>query len=98
MGFGLKMTGHPCDETMRRWPGLEKFSTRTTLPQAKTPPRCRGPGRSARFAIGRAIVRGPEVVLGFVCSHLSNFGRPKLRVEMRVEIARCNKRNRIGPR
>ena len=45
-------------------------------------------GQRQRVAIGRAVVRGPEVLL---CEEpLSNFDA-ELRVDMRVEIARLHK-------
>ncbi len=86
MGFGLKMTGHPKAEVDRkvaeaaRILKLEDYLTRK--------PKALSGGQRQRVAIGRAIVRGPEVFL--FDEPLSNLDA-ELRVEMRVEIARLHK-------
>ncbi|MCU0901149.1 MAG: sn-glycerol-3-phosphate ABC transporter ATP-binding protein UgpC [Cypionkella sp.] len=86
MGFGLKMTGHPKAEIDRkvaeaaRILKLEEYLTRK--------PKALSGGQRQRVAIGRAIVRGPEVFL--FDEPLSNLDA-ELRVEMRVEIARLHR-------
>ncbi|SIT00352.1 carbohydrate ABC transporter ATP-binding protein, CUT1 family [Roseivivax lentus] len=86
MGFGLKMTGHPkteikakVDEAARILK-LEEYLSRK--------PKALSGGQRQRVAIGRAIVRGPEVFL--FDEPLSNLDA-ELRVDMRVEIARLHK-------
>ncbi|MBC6437905.1 MAG: sn-glycerol-3-phosphate ABC transporter ATP-binding protein UgpC [Rhodobacteraceae bacterium] len=85
MGFGLKMTGHPKAEIERqvarasRVLKLDEYLSRT--------PRALSGGQRQRVAIGRAIVRGPDVFL--FDEPLSNLDA-ELRVEMRVEIARLH--------
>ncbi|MGR3468757.1 MAG: ABC transporter ATP-binding protein [Shimia sp.] len=85
MGFGLKMNGHPKDEIARkvgeasRILKLDEYLTRK--------PAALSGGQRQRVAIGRAIVRGPEVFL--FDEPLSNLDA-ELRVEMRVEIARLH--------
>ena len=86
MGFGLKMTGHPKAE-------IEKKVARATAilkleDYLKRKPAALSGGQRQRVAIGRAIVRGPEVFL--FDEPLSNLDA-ELRVEMRVEIARLHK-------
>lgn len=86
MGFGLKMTGHPKVEIDRkvieasRILKLDEYLTRK--------PKALSGGQRQRVAIGRAIVRGPEVFL--FDEPLSNLDA-ELRVEMRVEIARLHR-------
>jgi lactose/L-arabinose transport system ATP-binding protein len=86
MGFGLKMTGHPRAEIDRKVARaaailrLEDYLTRK--------PKALSGGQRQRVAIGRAIVRGPEVFL--FDEPLSNLDA-ELRVEMRVEIARLHR-------
>ena len=86
MGFGLKMTGHPKAEIDRkvaeaaRILKLEEYLSRK--------PKALSGGQRQRVAIGRAIVRGPEVFL--FDEPLSNLDA-ELRVEMRVEIARLHR-------
>jgi lactose/L-arabinose transport system ATP-binding protein len=86
MGFGLKMTGHPkaeIREKVARAAGilrLEEYLDRK--------PKALSGGQRQRVAIGRAIVRGPEVFL--FDEPLSNLDA-ELRVEMRVEIARLHR-------
>jgi lactose/L-arabinose transport system ATP-binding protein len=86
MGFGLRMTGHPKAEIARkvdRAAGILKLG-----PYLKRKPVALSGGQRQRVAIGRAIVRGPEVFL--FDEPLSNLDA-ELRVEMRVEIARLHK-------
>ncbi len=89
MGFGLKMNRHPKDEIAAkvaeasRVLKLDDYLTRK--------PKALSGGQRQRVAIGRAIVRGPEVFL--FDEPLSNLDA-ELRVEMRVEIARLH--NEIG--
>ncbi|MDZ4094575.1 MAG: sn-glycerol-3-phosphate ABC transporter ATP-binding protein UgpC [Paracoccaceae bacterium] len=86
MGFGLKMTGHAKPEIAAkvaeasRILKLDEYLTRK--------PKALSGGQRQRVAIGRAIVRGPEVFL--FDEPLSNLDA-ELRVEMRVEIARLHR-------
>ncbi|MDE3239701.1 MAG: sn-glycerol-3-phosphate ABC transporter ATP-binding protein UgpC [Paracoccaceae bacterium] len=86
MGFGLKMNGVPKAEIAQKVAQaagilrLEDF--------LKRKPKALSGGQRQRVAIGRAIVRGPEVFL--FDEPLSNLDA-ELRVEMRVEIARLHK-------
>jgi len=86
MGFGLKMTGHPKAEIK------EKVSEASRILQLdaylKRKPKALSGGQRQRVAIGRAIVRGPDVFL--FDEPLSNLDA-ELRVDMRVEIARLHK-------
>ncbi|WP_417818072.1 ABC transporter ATP-binding protein [Tritonibacter scottomollicae] len=86
MGFGLKMTGHPKEEIK------EKVSEASRILQLdaylKRKPKALSGGQRQRVAIGRAIVRGPDVFL--FDEPLSNLDA-ELRVDMRVEIARLHK-------
>ncbi|RYH11678.1 ABC transporter ATP-binding protein [Tropicimonas sp. IMCC6043] len=86
MGFGLKMTGHPKEVV------AEKVAHASEIlklgPYLQRRPRALSGGQRQRVAIGRAIVRGPEVFL--FDEPLSNLDA-ELRVEMRVEIARLHK-------
>ncbi len=86
MGFGLKMTGHPKDEIKEK---VAEASRVLKLDEylARKPAALSG-GQRQRVAIGRAIVRGPEVFL--FDEPLSNLDA-ELRVDMRVEIARLHK-------
>ncbi|MDV7143913.1 sn-glycerol-3-phosphate ABC transporter ATP-binding protein UgpC [Tropicimonas sp. TH_r6] len=86
MGFGLKMTGHPkevIDEKVAGASAILKLD-----PYLDRRPKALSGGQRQRVAIGRAIVRGPEVFL--FDEPLSNLDA-ELRVEMRVEIARLHK-------
>jgi len=89
MGFGLKMNGFPKAEIKA------KVSEASRILQLddylKRKPAALSGGQRQRVAIGRAIVRGPEVFL--FDEPLSNLDA-ELRVEMRVEIARLH--NEIG--
>jgi lactose/L-arabinose transport system ATP-binding protein len=86
MGFGLKMTGHPKSEIDSK---VKEASRILKLDEylARKPKALSG-GQRQRVAIGRAIVRGPEVFL--FDEPLSNLDA-ELRVEMRVEIARLHR-------
>ncbi|WP_421905002.1 ABC transporter ATP-binding protein [Mameliella sp.] len=86
MGFGLKMNGHPKDEIKTK---VAEASRILKLDEfLKRKPAALSGGQRQRVAIGRAIVRGPEVFL--FDEPLSNLDA-ELRVEMRVEIARLHK-------
>ncbi len=86
MGFGLKMTGHPKAEVARK---VKEASRILKLDDYLTrKPKALSGGQRQRVAIGRAIVRGPEVFL--FDEPLSNLDA-ELRVEMRVEIARLHR-------
>ena len=86
MGFGLKMNGVPKAEIREKVKGASDI---LKLDQyLKRKPANLSGGQRQRVAIGRAIVRGPEVFL--FDEPLSNLDA-ELRVEMRVEIARLHK-------
>ena len=86
MGFGLRMNGHPKDEIRAK---VSEASRILKLDDyLKRKPAALSGGQRQRVAIGRAIVRGPEVFL--FDEPLSNLDA-ELRVEMRVEIARLHK-------
>ena len=85
MGFGLKMNGFPKTEIKEK---VQKASDILKLDDyLKRKPKALSGGQRQRVAIGRAIVRGPEVFL--FDEPLSNLDA-ELRVEMRVEIARLH--------
>ena len=86
MGFGLKMTGHPKAEIAAKV--AEAARILRLHPYLARKPKALSGGQRQRVAIGRAIVRGPEVFL--FDEPLSNLDA-ELRVEMRVEIARLHK-------
>ena len=86
MGFGLKMTGHPRAEIAAKV--AEAARILKLEPYLERKPKALSGGQRQRVAIGRAIVRGPEVFL--FDEPLSNLDA-ELRVEMRVEIARLHK-------
>jgi lactose/L-arabinose transport system ATP-binding protein len=86
MGFGLKMTGHPRAEIERKVAEAARILKLEPLLERK--PKALSGGQRQRVAIGRAIVRGPEVFL--FDEPLSNLDA-ELRVEMRVEIARLHR-------
>ena len=86
MGFGLKMTGHPRAEIDRKVAEAARILKLEPLLARK--PKALSGGQRQRVAIGRAIVRGPEVFL--FDEPLSNLDA-ELRVEMRVEIARLHR-------
>ncbi|WP_309665755.1 sn-glycerol-3-phosphate ABC transporter ATP-binding protein UgpC [Tabrizicola sp.] len=86
MGFGLKMTGHPKAEIERKVTEASRILKLDDYLARK--PKALSGGQRQRVAIGRAIVRGPEVFL--FDEPLSNLDA-ELRVEMRVEIARLHR-------
>ncbi|MCH2075936.1 MAG: sn-glycerol-3-phosphate ABC transporter ATP-binding protein UgpC [Rhodobacteraceae bacterium] len=85
MGFGLKMNGYPQEEIKEKVGGASKILRLDEYLKRK--PAALSGGQRQRVAIGRAIVRGPEVFL--FDEPLSNLDA-ELRVEMRVEIARLH--------
>ncbi|UWQ18796.1 ABC transporter ATP-binding protein [Jannaschia sp. M317] len=86
MGFGLKMNGHPKSEIDSKVGEASRILKLDDYLKRK--PAALSGGQRQRVAIGRAIVRGPEVFL--FDEPLSNLDA-ELRVEMRVEIARLHK-------
>jgi lactose/L-arabinose transport system ATP-binding protein len=86
MGFGLKMTGHPKSEIDSKVKEASRILKLDDYLARK--PKALSGGQRQRVAIGRAIVRGPEVFL--FDEPLSNLDA-ELRVEMRVEIARLHR-------
>jgi lactose/L-arabinose transport system ATP-binding protein len=86
MGFGLKMTGHPKPEIAKKVAEASRILKLDEYLARK--PKALSGGQRQRVAIGRAIVRGPEVFL--FDEPLSNLDA-ELRVEMRVEIARLHR-------
>ncbi|MBL4873254.1 MAG: sn-glycerol-3-phosphate ABC transporter ATP-binding protein UgpC [Rhodobacteraceae bacterium] len=89
VGFGLKMNKVPKAEIARK---VKEASDILKLgPYLDRKPKALSGGQRQRVAIGRAIVRGPEVFL--FDEPLSNLDA-ELRVEMRAEIARLH--NKIG--
>ena len=86
MGFGLKMTGHPKAEVKEKVAAASKILKLDEYLSRK--PKALSGGQRQRVAIGRAIVRGPEVFL--FDEPLSNLDA-ELRVDMRIEIARLHK-------
>jgi lactose/L-arabinose transport system ATP-binding protein len=86
MGFGLKMTGHPKAEIDSKVSEASRILKLDDYLSRK--PKALSGGQRQRVAIGRAIVRGPEVFL--FDEPLSNLDA-ELRVEMRVEIARLHR-------
>ena len=86
MGFGLKMNGVARAEIDRKVGEASRILRLGDYMQRK--PKALSGGQRQRVAIGRAIVRGPEVFL--FDEPLSNLDA-ELRVEMRVEIARLHK-------
>ena len=86
MGFGLRMNGHPKDEIRAKVAEASRILKLDDYLKRK--PKALSGGQRQRVAIGRAIVRGPEVFL--FDEPLSNLDA-ELRVDMRVEIARLHK-------
>jgi lactose/L-arabinose transport system ATP-binding protein len=86
MGFGLKMNGVAKPEIERKVTAASDILKLD--PYLDRKPAALSGGQRQRVAIGRAIVRGPEVFL--FDEPLSNLDA-ELRVEMRVEIARLHK-------
>ncbi|MEM1237259.1 MAG: sn-glycerol-3-phosphate ABC transporter ATP-binding protein UgpC [Pseudomonadota bacterium] len=85
MGFGLKMNGVDKDQITEKVSGASKILRLDEYLKRK--PAALSGGQRQRVAIGRAIVRGPDVFL--FDEPLSNLDA-ELRVEMRVEIARLH--------
>ena len=85
MGFGLRMNGHPKAEVKAKVDQAAKVLKLGEYLDRK--PKALSGGQRQRVAIGRAIVRGPEVFL--FDEPLSNLDA-ELRVEMRVELARLH--------
>ncbi|ASP19924.1 sn-glycerol-3-phosphate ABC transporter ATP-binding protein UgpC [Antarctobacter heliothermus] len=86
MGFGLRMNGHPKAEIKEKVAEASRILKLDDYLKRK--PKALSGGQRQRVAIGRAIVRGPEVFL--FDEPLSNLDA-ELRVDMRVEIARLHK-------
>ncbi|WP_045393080.1 ABC transporter ATP-binding protein [Falsirhodobacter sp. alg1] len=86
MGFGLKMNGHPKADILAKVNEAARILKLDPLMDRK--PGALSGGQRQRVAIGRAIVRGPEVFL--FDEPLSNLDA-ELRVEMRTEIARLHR-------
>ncbi len=87
MAFGLKMRGYAKDEIDRRVREAARILEMEDLLQRK-PAQLSG-GQRQRVAMGRAIVRKPQVFL--FDEPLSNLDA-KLRVQMRLEIRRLHQR------
>ncbi len=85
MGFGLKMNGVDKGEIERKVSEASNILKLNEYLERK--PKALSGGQRQRVAIGRAIVRGPEVFL--FDEPLSNLDA-ELRVDMRVEIARLH--------
>jgi lactose/L-arabinose transport system ATP-binding protein len=86
MGFGLKMNRVPKVEIKAKVTEVSRILQLDDYLHRK--PKALSGGQRQRVAIGRAIVRGPEVFL--FDEPLSNLDA-ELRVDMRVEIARLHK-------
>ena len=86
LSFGLRMTGNDKTDTRKRVERAAGILRIAELMDRK--PRQLSGGQRQRVAIGRAIVREPEVFL--FDEPLSNLDA-ELRVQMRVEIARLHK-------
>ena len=86
MGFGLRMNG--VDKATIRAKVAEASRILKLDDYLRRKPKALSGGQRQRVAIGRAIVRGPEVFL--FDEPLSNLDA-ELRVDMRVEIARLHK-------
>jgi lactose/L-arabinose transport system ATP-binding protein len=86
MGFGLKMTKVPSDEIDKKVNDAASILHLEDYLDRK--PKTLSGGQRQRVAIGRSIVRGPEVFL--FDEPLSNLDA-ELRVEMRVEISRLHR-------
>jgi len=85
MGFGLKMNGVSKEEIKKKTDEASRILKLDDYLDRK--PAALSGGQRQRVAIGRAIVRGPDVFL--FDEPLSNLDA-ELRVEMRVEIARLH--------
>ena len=86
MAFGLKMTGHPKSEIRTKVQEASRILHLDDYLNRK--PKALSGGQRQRVAIGRAIVRGPDVFL--FDEPLSNLDA-ELRVDMRIEIARLHR-------
>ncbi len=87
MAFGLKLRKYPGQEIDKRVHDAAELLEITPLLRRR--PRELSGGQAQRVAVGRAIVRHPKVFL--FDEPLSNLDA-KLRVQMRVEIARLHER------
>src|SRR5690349_24014291 len=86
MGFALKIAGIPKAEVRTR---VEEAATILDLvPYLDRKPKALSGGQRQRVAMGRAIVRSPQVVL--MDEPLSNLDA-KLRVQMRADIAKLQR-------
>lgn len=86
LGFGLKLRGHATDEVARRVEEAATALELTTLLD-RLPKQLSG-GQRQRVALGRALVRHPQVFL--LDEPLSNLDA-KLRTTMRTEITRLHR-------
>ncbi|MDX3924297.1 MAG: sn-glycerol-3-phosphate ABC transporter ATP-binding protein UgpC [Shinella sp.] len=86
LSFGLRMNGNPKEDTERRVRGVADILQISEL--MKRRPKQLSGGQRQRVAIGRAIVREPQVFL--FDEPLSNLDA-ELRVQMRVEISKLHK-------
>ena len=87
MAFGLKLRKVPKDEIDKMVKDAAKILDLTPLLDRK--PKALSGGQRQRVAMGRAIVRNPKVFL--MDEPLSNLDA-KLRVQMRIEIAKLHQR------
>jgi multiple sugar transport system ATP-binding protein len=87
LAFGLKLRGVPRDEIARRVADAAQMLGLNDMLERQ--PRALSGGQRQRVALGRALVRQPQVFL--LDEPLSNLDA-KLRLSMRVEIARLHRR------